>query len=179
MTFKGMLKIVVNDFKKQHEEKMFSIANELMKTRRELKDVKEQLRALQLNQSTSSPDIASLAGPTISLFVQYYEFFNELCDFQQTMTVNQLLIKLRQITGIPQSHPIRIRVLSKDGSTTLFYLDKKFDRTLESYEDDLKPRMILKIENDEESGLEKKTNRFQRAKSLSDPGRTHSYESDV
>ncbi|CAF2110759.1 unnamed protein product [Rotaria magnacalcarata] len=179
MTFKGMLKIVVNDFKKQHEEKMFSIANELMKTRRELKDVKEQLRALQLNSSTSSPDITSLDGPTISLFVHYYEFFNELCDFQQTITVNQLLIKLRQIAGIPQSHSIRVCVLSKDGSTTLFYLDKNFDRTLKSYEDDLKAQMILKIENDAESDLEKKTNRFQRAKSLANPERTHSHESDV
>ncbi|CAF3496097.1 unnamed protein product [Rotaria sp. Silwood1] len=177
MTFKGMLKILVNDYKKQYDEKMFSIADELIRTRRELREVKEQLHTLQLGSSSSSSDIEILAVPTISLFIQYKGFFNELCDIRQTMTVKELLNKLRPITGIPFNHPIRLRVLSEDGLTTLFFLDDELDRTLESYDDDLKPRMILSIEHNDD--IDCKRNSRQRSKSLESTKRTYSYESDV
>ncbi|CAF2575114.1 unnamed protein product [Rotaria sp. Silwood2] len=156
---------------------MFSIADELIRTRRELREVKEQLHTIQLGSDPSSPDIGDLAVPTISLFVQYKGFFNELCDIRQTMTVKELLNKLHPITGIPLDHSIRLRVLSEDGLTTLFFLDEELDRTLESYDDDLKPRMILSIEHKDE--IDCKRNPRQRSKSLNSTVRTYSYESDV
>ncbi|CAF1276715.1 unnamed protein product, partial [Rotaria sordida] len=159
------------------DEKMFSIADELVKTRRELREVKEQLHTLQLGSGSSSPDIESPVVPTISLFIQYKGFFNELCEIRQTMTVKELLIKIRPITGIPLDHSIRLRVLSEDGLKTLFFLDEKLDRTLESYDDNLKPRMILSIEHNDE--FDCKRNTRQRSRSLGYRKRTYSYGSDV
>ncbi len=191
---------------------MFSIAEELMKTRRELRELKEQLHTVsQLNTSKQnfgfffiqlqsdgippSSEILNMSPiSTISLFVQYNGFFNESCDILRTMTVEELMVcmcedriqiyiffikqvKLRQIAGIDSDYPIRLRVLSEDGLTTLFFLDREPDRTLESYDEELKPRMILNIEDDNE--INSKRNQFQRAKSMSIGERTYSYESDV
>ena len=74
--------------------------------------------------------------------------------------------------------PIRIRVLSSDGLTTLFFLDKKLDRTLESFGEELKPEMILSIDDDEENIFDE-TIQSQRSLSITSSERTHSYESDV
>ncbi|CAF4523695.1 unnamed protein product [Rotaria sp. Silwood1] len=173
-----MLKILINDYRKQHEEKMFSIVQELMKTRRELREVKEQLRTFQMSDTIALSNNRTIPVKTISLFVQYNGFFNQLCDIPHTMTVGELLAKLRQLTGIPFDRPIRIRVLSEDGLTTVFVLYKELNRTLESYNDFLKARMILSIEdndvdNDEEQYLE-------RSSSTTSSERTYSFdESDV
>lgn len=121
MTFQGMLKILVNDYKRQYvslaadrspsnlslqEEKMVSITDELARTRNELQVVKEKLLNvtdfhprdhrtflfhLQLQLGESPP--ASTPSPTISLFVQYNGFFNELRDIWQTMTIKDLLVR--------------------------------------------------------------------------------------
>ncbi|CAF2398392.1 unnamed protein product [Rotaria sp. Silwood2] len=153
---------------------MFSIVQELMKTRRELREVKEQLRALQLSETKALSSNGNIPIEAISLFVQYNGFFNQLCDIPQTMTVGELLAKLRQLTGIPFDRPIHIRVLSEDGLTTVFVLHKELNRTLQSYNDFLKARMILSIEdNDQEKHLE-------RSSSTTSSERTYSFdESDV
>ncbi len=81
------------------------------------------------------------------------------------------------MTGIPLNHPIRVRVLSEDGLTTLFFLDDELNRTLESYNDNLKPRMILSIEDNDELNL--KRDYLQRSKRSASIERGYSYESDV
>ena len=74
MTFKGMLKIVMNDYRKQQvgflaafvrrhrstclsfqEERMFSVVGELMRTRQELLDVQAQLRRVSRTIEPSTP----------------------------------------------------------------------------------------------------------------------------
>ncbi|CAF3531012.1 unnamed protein product [Rotaria sordida] len=173
-----MLKILINDYRKQHEEKMFSIVQELMKTRRELREVKEQLRTLQLNDTKTSSNHSNIPEETISLFVQYNGFFNQLRDIRQTMTVKELLAKVRQLTGIPCDRSIRIRVLSEDGLTTVFLLSKELNRTIESYNDFLKARMILSIEDDDLDNDEKK--HFEQSTSTTNSEQTYSFdESDV
>ncbi len=86
-------------------------------------------------------------------------------------------IKLRQLIGISLDHPIRLRVLSQDGLRRLFALDDDLDRTVGSYDDELKPRMILSIEDDDE--INHKRNLFQRSKSITSSEQTYSCESDV
>lgn len=52
-----------------------------------------QLQASQRSASTDSQSDAS----TISLFVQYNGFFNQLCDIRQTMTIEELLVRVFQL----------------------------------------------------------------------------------
>jgi hypothetical protein len=65
--------------------------------------------------------------------------------------------------------------------TTLFFLDKELDRTLESYDEKLKAGMILSIEDDidDQRNIFDKKPPIQRSKSITSSERTHSYESDV
>ncbi|CAF0978151.1 unnamed protein product [Adineta ricciae] len=177
MTFKGMLKILVNDYKKQQEQKMVSIVDELVRTRNELKEVKERLHNLQLT-SPSSSEFHSEPVPVLSLFVQYNGLFNELCHIKQTMTITELLITLRAIIGIPLENPIHIRVLSEDGLTTLVFLHKNLDRTLDFYSGQLKSRMILRVEDaDMPTNITRPP--YLRSKSTTSSERTYSFESDV
>jgi len=77
--------------------------------------------------------------------------------------------------------------LSEDGGQTLFFLDQNPSRTVESYNNELKPRMILSIEDDDDNNtqnnnnneLSVKRNCFQRSRTMTSSDRTHSYESDV
>ncbi|CAF1094285.1 unnamed protein product [Adineta ricciae] len=161
MTFKGMLKILVNDYKKQQEQKMVSVVDELVRTRKELKEVKERLRNLELT-SPSSSEFHSEPVPILSLFVQYNGFFNELCNIRQTITITELLITLRAIVGIPLENPIHIRVLTEDSLTT----------------GQLKSRMILRIEDDDMPANITRPP-YLRSKSTTSSERTYSFESDV
>jgi hypothetical protein len=60
---------------------------------------------------------------------------------------------------------------------TIFFIHKELNRTLESYKDRLKDRMILSIEDSEENSHEK---HLQRSKSTNSIEHTYSFdESDV
>ncbi|UJR36812.1 hypothetical protein I4U23_029526 [Adineta vaga] len=155
-TFKGMLKILINDYQKQNGEKMYPIVQELVKAQRELQEVKGKLKELQSRDEASSSD-----------------------DLQMTT-------QYQPISGISSDRSIRLRVLSEDGLETLFFIDKEIHRTLESYNDCLKPRMILNIEDtddEEDKEEEDKSSRgkcFQRSKSTTSSERTYSFDaSDV
>ena len=63
--------------------------------------------------------------------------------------------------------------------TTLFFLDKELNRTLESYGEELKSGMILSIEDDQKDIFDEKTHLSPRSQSITSSERTHSYESDV
>ncbi|CAF4154516.1 unnamed protein product [Rotaria magnacalcarata] len=93
MTFKGMLKILINDYRKQHDAKMFSLVQELIKTQRELRDVKEQLQALQTDDAGTSFSKRRVPVQTVCLFVQYNGFFNQQCELRHTMTIGELLVR--------------------------------------------------------------------------------------
>ncbi|CAF0809018.1 unnamed protein product [Adineta ricciae] len=191
-----MLKILINDYQKQHEEKFYPVVQELLKAQRELQEVKGKLEELQSRgMASSSSDLQTLPS-TITLFVQYNGFFNQLCDIQKSMTTENLLIKLRHLAGIPSDRSIRLRVFSEDGLKTLFFITNDVNRTVESYNDRLAARMILSIEdtddnddddnNDDDAsskqGSEKgrRPNGFQRSKSTTSSERTYSFEeSDV
>ena len=86
---------------------MVSIVDELVRTRRELKEVKERLHnviylvSFQLSDvfwfqleltSPSSSEFHLEPVPILSLFVQYNGLFNELCNIRQTMTITELLV---------------------------------------------------------------------------------------
>ena len=80
------------------------------------------------------------------------------------------------MTGISINCSIRIRVLSEDGLTTVFYLYNELNRTVESYNDVLKPRMILSIEDNDTPHKK----HLERSKSTTSSERTYSFdESDV
>lgn len=83
---------------------MVSLVQELIKTQRELRQVKEQLRAVN-NRITRffflcfllifiCFQMQSSENSTIPLFVQYNGFFNELCDIRQTITIKELLVRV-------------------------------------------------------------------------------------
>ena len=79
---------------------MVSLVQELIKTQRELRQVKEQLRAVN-NRITLFfliifilLQMQSSENSTIPLFVQYNGFFNELCDIHQTITIKELLVRV-------------------------------------------------------------------------------------
>ncbi|CAM4907377.1 unnamed protein product [Rotaria socialis] len=160
---------------------MFSIVQELMKTQRELRDVKEQLRALQTNDASASFNKRNIPAQTVRLFIQYNGFFNRQCELRHTMTVGELLAKLRQLTGTPYDHPIRIRVIQKDGLTTLFFLPDEPERTLKSYKDCLKDQMILSIEDAEDADVDNhKEKHLHLSKSTTSSEKIYSFdESDV
>ncbi|CAF1087539.1 unnamed protein product [Rotaria magnacalcarata] len=160
---------------------MFSLVQELIKTQRELRDVKEQLQALQTDDAGTSFSKRRVPVQTVCLFVQYNGFFNQQCELRHTMTIGELLAKLRQLTGIPCDHPIRIRVIQKDGLTTLFFLPDEPERTLKSYDDRLKDQMILSIEDGEDADVDnQKEKHFHQSKSTTSSEKTYSFdESDV
>ncbi|CAF0730923.1 unnamed protein product [Adineta steineri] len=178
----GMLKILISDYQKQNEEKMYPIVQELVKAQRELREVKGQLKNLQSHDtisSSSSSDNCDSDVSTISLFVQYNGFFNQLLDIQQTMTIENLLVKIRQLTGISNDRSIRLRVLSEDGLNTIFLIDKELNRTIESYNNCLKARMILNIEDSDDDDDREKYLKWSKSTSSSSE-RTYSFdESDV
>jgi len=90
-------------------------------------------------------------------------------------------VKLRQLTGIPIESSIRLRILSEDGLTTLFFIHKEPNRTLESYNDCLKDLMVLSIEDsDDDDDDNQQEKHFQRSKSVTSSKRYYSFdESDV
>ncbi|CAF1019697.1 unnamed protein product [Adineta steineri] len=162
---------------------MYPIVQELVKAQRELREVKGQLKNLQSHDtisSSSSSDNCDSDVSTISLFVQYNGFFNQLLDIQQTMTIENLLVKIRQLTGISNDRSIRLRVLSEDGLNTIFLIDKELNRTIESYNNCLKARMILNIEDsDDDDDDREKYLKWSKSTSSSSE-RTYSFdESDV
>jgi hypothetical protein len=148
-----------------------------------------------LNDAASSSDNCNTPTPTINLFVQYNGFFNKLCAIPLTMTIEDLLVrvenlfilfnfltiqqvKLRQLTGISNDRYIHLRILSEDGLTTICFLHKENNRTLESYNDRLKDRMILSIEDTDDNKYQRK--RLQRSKSTTSSEYNYSFdESDV
>ena len=86
---------------------MFSIADELIRTRRELREVKEKfhrvrecsrndrhsrLFQLAFSSMARSYSLPNVSAPTISLYVQYNGFFNQLCEIPCTMTIRELLV---------------------------------------------------------------------------------------
>jgi hypothetical protein len=81
---------------------MFGIVQDLMKTRQELRKVKEQLHTVGYNwklwffSSFSFIQLQvndTIPTPTIDLFVQYNGFFNQLCYIGKKMTVEELLVR--------------------------------------------------------------------------------------
>ncbi len=47
------------------------------------------------SDAASPSENCNTSGTTISLFVQYNGFFNQLCDIQETMTIESLLVCLK------------------------------------------------------------------------------------
>ena len=80
--------------------------------------------------------------------------------------------------GIPLENPIHIRVLTEDGLTTLVFLHKNLDRTLDFYSEQLKSRMILRVEDDDMPANITRPP-YLRSKSTTSSERTYSFESDV
>lgn len=84
---------------------------------------------------------------------------------------------MRQLAGIPNDRPLHLRVLSEDSGTTLFFLHHELHRTLESYQDCLKPGMIISIEDCEEVADDEQ---LESTRSAPSNERTYSFdESDV
>lgn len=95
---------------------MFSIADELIRTRHELREVKEKLHRvcrcsrnrrhsllfqLAFSSKARCYSLPDVSVPTISLFVQYNGFFNKLCEIRRTMTIRELMVSSREQQADP------------------------------------------------------------------------------
>ena len=52
---------------------------------------------LQSDQTFSTSTDSEPSVPTISLYVQYNGFFNQLCDLRQTTTIEELFVSVENI----------------------------------------------------------------------------------
>jgi hypothetical protein len=90
---------------------MFSIVDELIRTRHELREVQEKLHRvrqysrhrlhsllfqLAFSSQARCYSLLDVSMPTISLYVQYNGFFNKLCEIRRTMTIRELLVSSRE-----------------------------------------------------------------------------------